>query len=305
MFKRRIPSQKYYANRGNELRAKRSLSNKLTVVKNIVIKLSIVFLLFGIFYVVFFTPVLNIKNVVVEGNKAINGSDVEKIVLSLAGQKKWKMFNNNFLLFDPAEAENAILNNFKNIDVVKIEKKFPETLRVSIKEKPADIAWCNKIRVEKVKNEKNNSGDEISASEIPQCYLSDEQGIIYEKIGDSIADGSIKVFRDEPIEMGVKISDENLKNFIRNIFYNFNNKTGLSLAYLYILPSASRELHLVTNEGWKIYFDLNRGADEQVSDLSAFIKNELKISGSKSIDYDYIDLRVVDRIIVKPKNGVK
>ncbi len=69
-----------------------------------------------------------------------------------------------------------------------------------------------------------------------------------------------------------------------------------------MFPFASRELHLVTNKNWKIYFDLNRGAEEQISVLSAFIKDELKKNDNKSLNYEYIDLRIIDRIIVKPKN---
>jgi cell division septal protein FtsQ len=305
MFKRKIPNQKYYSNRGNDLRARRAFNNKLHIAKDIAVKLSIVLLFGGVIYAIFFTPILAVKDIAVEGNKVVNSDDIRGVIVSVTEQKIFRIFNNNILLISPADMENAIMDRFANIESVKVEKKFPQAVKVAIKEKPADIAWCNKIKVEKVKVEKNVSGEDILASEIPQCYLSDEEGVIYEKIGDNVAAESIKVFRDESIEIGDKISDESLKNFIRKIFYNFNSKTGLDLSYLYILPSASRELHLVTGGGWKIYFDLNRGADEQISDLSAFIKDELKKNNNKSMDYDYIDLRVVDRIIVKQKNETK
>lgn len=303
MFRRKIPNQKYYSNRGNELRARRLLNNKLVVLKNLIIRLSFVFLIGGVFYAVFFTPVLAIKKVAVSGNKVINSADIEGMVMAFAGQKKWKVFSNdNFLLLDSVSLEKAILERFGNMDAATVEKEFPDTINVIIKEKPADIAWCNKIKIEKVKAEKNAPADELSSYEIPQCYLSDENGLIYEKIGDNVTNESIKVFRNEPIEMGSKISDESLKNFIRKIFYGFSDKTGLSLAYLYILPPAERELHLVTNDNLKIYFDLNRSADEQISDLGAFIKNELKVNNNKGLNYEYIDLRIVDRINVKPKS---
>lgn len=305
MLKKRPLSQNYYTNRGNELRSRRALGNKFNIFKNIALKLCIVLFFGGIFYAILFMPVLAIKNVTVEGNKVISSIEIEDIIFTFAGQKKWKIFNNNILFFNSVDMESAISSRFGNIDTVKVEKKFPKTINVIIKEKPADISWCNKIKVEKVADEKKSSSDELSASEIPQCYLSDENGIIYEKIGDNVSADSIKVFRDEPIKIGIKICDDNLKNFIRKIFYDFNNKTGLSLAYLYIPPLESRELHLITSKNWKIYFDLNRGADEQIGDLSAFIKNELKTNDNKNTDYDYIDLRIVDRIIIKLKNESK
>lgn len=305
MFRKQSHSQNYYSNRGNELRSRRALSNKFHIVKNIAIKLCIVLLMGGVFYLILLTPVLGVKNIIIEGNKAINSGEVKEIAIERASQKIYNIFYSNLLILDPADMEGAIRSRFGNIDTVKIEKKYPQTIKVIIKEKPADISWCNKIRVEKITNEKNVPRGELSSYEIPQCYLSDEEGVIYEKVSDSEPENAIKVFRDEPIEMGNNISDENLKNFIRKISYNFNSKTGLSLDYLYLLPLASRELHLVTSENLKIYFDLNRGADEQISDLSAFIKNELKAIGDKNINYEYIDLRVVDRIIVKPKNETK
>ncbi|MDP3057190.1 MAG: FtsQ-type POTRA domain-containing protein [bacterium] len=305
MFRGRSSSQNYYSNRGSEPRGRRALSNKLHAIKNFVIRMSVVFLIGGIIYEIFFTPILAVKNVIVEGNKVVNSDEIREMIISRANQKIFKMINNNLLLIDPAGMESAVINRFGNINAVKIEKKFPQTIKVIITEKPADISWCNKIKIEKITNDKNAPSDEVLSYEIPQCYLSDENGLIYEKIGDSVSGGSVKVFRDEPIEMGIKIGDENLKNFIRKISYDFNNKTGLNLAYLYILPLAERELHLITNENLKIYFDLNRGADEQISDLSAFIKDELKKNGNKSMNYEYIDLRIVDRINVKPKNEAK
>jgi len=305
MFRKRTHSQNYYTNHGNELRSRRAFSNKLHIIKNFALKLCAVILFGGIIYIILFTPVLAVKNIDIEGNKAINSDEVKQIIILLASQKKWKIFNNNLLLIDPAKIESAIKSRFANIDAIRIEKKFPQTVKVVIKEKSADILWCNKIIVQKIADEKKASSDEAPANGISQCYLSDEQGIIYEKIGDTAASDVIKVFRDEPIAIETKISDENLKNFIRNIFYNFNSKTGLKLAYLYMLPPASRELHLITREKMTIYFDLNRGADEQVDVLNAFLKNELKENNNKSIDYDYIDLRVVDRIYFKAKNQVK
>lgn len=305
MFKKRQLSQNYYTNRGNELRSRRALSNKFHSIKNIVFKLCIVLLFLGMLYAIFFTPVLAVKNVIVEGNKAVNGSEIQEAVLSFTGRKILKIFNNNLFFVSSADLKSIIVNQYDNIESVEIEKKYPATIKIIIKEKPADIAWCNKIKIEKAVIEKNISADQFLASEIPQCYLSDENGLIYKKIGDNIPSNSVKVFQDESINEGSKIADENLKNFIRNIFYNFNDKTGLNLAYLYMLPPASRELHLVTSENMKIYFDLNRSADEQLSDLSAFIKDELKKKDNKSINYDYIDLRIVDRIIVLPKSEDK
>lgn len=304
MFKRRS-NQNYYSNRGNDLRSRRALANKLHIVKDILIKLCIIFLLAGMIYVIMFSPVFAVKDVTIEGNRVVNTGEIDEIIRFFVSQKKWKFFTINLLLVDPLELENIIKNRFGSIDSVKIEKEFPKTIRVIIREKPADISWCNKIRVEKFTGEKNIPNDELSAYEIPQCYLSDENGLVYEKVGDNVSGDSVKVFRDEPIKTGDKISDDNLKNFIRKIFHNFNGKTGLSLAYLYILPPAERELHLITTENLKIYFDLNRDADEQISDLSAFIKNELKVNGNKSLDYEYIDMRVIDRINVKPKNETK
>jgi hypothetical protein len=305
MFRKHAHNQNYYPNRGNELRNRRALSNKLHIVKNIFFKLCVILLFGGIFYVIFFTPILSVKNITIDGNKAINTGDIEGVVAPLINRKILSVLNSNLLLIDTSEIENAVKNRFINIETVRVEKKYPLTIKVTITEKPADIAWCNKIRVEKVSDGKKVSGDEFLASEIPQCYLSDENGIAYEKIGDNVPSNAVKVFQDQSIEIGSKVSDENLKNFIRNIFYNFNNKTGLNLSYLYILPLASRELHLVTDENLKIYFDLNRTADGQISDLTAFIKNEPKTNGNLSKNYDYIDLRIVDRIFVQPKTEVK
>lgn len=294
MFRRRLHSQNYYSNRGNKMRSRRALGNIFRTIKNLAGKTCVVFLFGGIIYAILFTPLLAVKNVIVEGNKAITSGEIEKIIISLAVQKIFKIFNNNLLLINPADMESAITNRFGNIDNVKVEKKFPQTIKIIIAEKPADISWCNKITIEKVAKDKNSSKEKAAALETAQCYLSDEDGIVYQKIINEASANSIKVFRNEPISMGVRISDDATKIFIRKLAANFNKKTGLVFSQFYAPDISSRELHAITDKGWKIYFDLNRDTIDQLDVLNSALKNTIPETDKAKMDY--INLLVPDRV---------
>jgi len=104
---------------------------------------------------------------------------------------------------------------------------------------------------------------------------------------------------DAPIAIGSKVADDRLKNFIRQIANDFNQKTGLPVVSLYIPSVASKEVHLLTDEGWKIYLDVNRDLDGQILVLNNVLKNGIPQPDRQKMDY--IDLRVENRVYYKTK----
>ncbi len=295
----RASSRNYYSSRPNNYKSRRIFKYKFLFVKKLIIKIIAVFFLTGIFYAIFFSSFFEIKNINISGNHAVDGGEIKEIVNALSSRKKLKFINNNLLFIQDREIQQKIIESFNSVKSVGVIKKFPNEMEIIISEKPADISWCNKITVEKIPIEAKFSVDENMASEFSQCYLSDEDGFIYKKKGESAPNESVNVFRDEKISIGEKISDEKLKNFIRQIIAGFTRKTGLNISYLYVLPASSRELHLVTSVNWKIFFDLNRDADDQINILNAFLKNQIFENNIQNIDY--IDLRIIDRVYYKEK----
>lgn len=293
--------------RRSEAAYSRLAKNRSASLRSLSVKILILLICAGIIYLTFFSSVFKVAKFDVTGNETVNADEIRQIAENIAGKKVLKIFNNNLILIKTEDVEKAIREKFNSINTVSVTKKIPKTLKISIMEKSADILWCNKIKVEKVsslaKIADNNSeaaGVENLASDAFQCYFSDEANIIYAKVRGGAPANGVKIFKDDLINIGDKIADDAVKNFIRGLAKNFNFKTGLEFSYLYLPPAASRELHLIVKDGWKIYFDLNRDAVSQLDVLSSVWREAIPENYKNNMEY--IDLRVPGRVPWKPKN---
>lgn len=293
--------------RRSELAYSRLAKNRSVFFQSLLFKILILLICAGVVYLLFFSSVFKVAKIIIVGNTTVNADEIRQTVDNIANKKVFKFFNNSLILIKTDEVEKAIREKFNSVNSASAVKKFPETLAISITEKPADILWCNKIKVEKasaVSRALDNNPAPVFQENLPQealqCYFSDEANIIYRKAESGAPVNSVRVFRDDSINIGDKIADDAVKNFIRGLVKNFNYKTGLEFSYLYLPSISSRELHLFAKGGWKIYFDLNRPADDQLDDLNSVWREAIPESYKNNMEY--IDLRVPGRVPWKPKN---
>ncbi len=279
------------------------------IVKGLFLKLFVLTAVILAIYLLVFSEFFRIKNVIVSGNRAIGEEEIKKEILDFSRKKFLKIFPRNLIFVKTADLESVVKSRFNNVvSGIAVKKVFPATVKVEIKEKPRDISWCNKVKIERIgqaakksaQNEPNTSEAQNAppASESAKCFFADENNVIYEKSGTEPS-GSIMVFTDASIAIGYKIADDQLKNFIRQIASEFNSQTGLPVVSAYIPSIASREVHLLTGEGWKVYLDVNRDLDGQILVLNNVLKNSILQPDRQKLDY--IDLRVENRVYYKIK----
>lgn len=302
-------SGRYFSSsiRRSGLAYSRVAKNRSMSIKSLLSKILLILVFAGVGYALFFSPVFKASKINVSGNNTVSADEIRSVAENISNRKVYRFFNNNLILIKSEEIEKAIREKFNNVSSASAVKKFPQTLDIVIVEKPADILWCNRIKVEKISSAAKiaESGqpptaEEASHQEASQCFFGDELNMIYAKSQDGAASPGIRIFRDDPIAIGDRIADESLKNFIRTLARDFNFKTGLEYSYLYLPAISSRELHLVTKGGWKIFFDLNRPAEDQLDVLNSVWREA--IPEKYKNDMEYIDLRVQDRVPWKPRN---
>jgi len=280
-------------------RRERARRNIFFALRSIIYKIMILAVLGGAFYFLFFSSFFSVKNIEISGNNLIAGEEIKKAVMEVADRKIFKIFSNNLLLIRKADIEDSIKSKFSNITTLEVDRKFPGSLKIAVKEKPIDILWCNAIKVEKIIAKKSAEEKEPVLTEAYQCYFSDEENNVYRKAEGEMGKNSIKVFRDEGINLGARIGDDELKKFIREINANFASKIGLAVNYLYLPSISLREMRIFTAKGWKAYFDTTRSANEQIDVLNNVLKTAM--TEKEKEELDYVDLRVVDRVYFKVK----
>jgi hypothetical protein len=98
---------------------------------------------FLIFYFVLFSEFFAIKKIDIKGNQTISSESIEEAIKKKSFASVLGIFfESNFFLNNKEKTEENLLEKFPEIKNIKIEKKFPDALKVEITEKNPLILWC-------------------------------------------------------------------------------------------------------------------------------------------------------------------
>jgi hypothetical protein len=133
----------------------------------------VVFFLFVVFvfFLIAYVPsrsALQIKDVVVKGNKVLLGKTVEQKAKEELFGKYWYFFPKTNILFYPAKTLSIELKNFfPRIENLSVELNTSRVLTISIKEREPFALWCGREVLE------IESGD--------ACFYLDNQGFVFDR----------------------------------------------------------------------------------------------------------------------------
>jgi cell division septal protein FtsQ len=241
------------------------------------------FSFFGIsFWVLFFSNYTEIKEIQVKSNK-IERKSIEEIFYNFQKEKYFNFISkNNFFLFPQKAFKNKIKNQFELAREVNFENSFPGIFRVEVMEREAIVVWCSQ----------------------DQCFLMDEQGVIFREITENEKKesfGEYLIVRDDSIRRGAlgdKIEDGQLTVFINNTKDKLKEELELKIEREITTPSLlSQEIRIKTDEGWQLYLDTRQNIEEQIS----LLKEVLGGSIENKDKLEYVDLRVEGKVIYKTK----
>ncbi|MFA5777032.1 MAG: FtsQ-type POTRA domain-containing protein [Parcubacteria group bacterium] len=247
-----------------------------------------IFLLFAVSlaYILFLSPFLEIRKVYLEGTIELNREDVNNKINEVLAKKTLNLISrNNFILFPYSKIKSELLGGFKKISNVKIEKIFPDSIKVKITERKSLLIWCS----------------------AGPCFIIDENGYAYtgadfesEEIKQnnllSIIDNSGK-----PVIMGEKILNDNYIKFAISLKDELDRETGIKVNSEYHTGSKmADEVKVKTEEGWEIYFSAVLPIEDSVRTLKTFLDKEID-QGERS-KLEYVDLRAENRAYYKFKD---
>lgn len=239
-------------------------------------------------YALFFSPLLNIKSVIVNGAQDLKKEDIASVSSDILKQKYFfnTLHRSNLILLNTDEIKTALQDRFKRIESVEITKKFPDKLFIKIKEWESSLVFC--------------SGD--------QCFVVDSNGKAYARAdfhNSELGEQSLLVLRDlsqkniiqENIDM-----DSGLINFLENIEDRLSSELNLNTKQEWSTPLlVSGDLRAETTEGWKVYFNYNIGTEKEIEMLKTVLNNSL--DDDKRSNLEYVDLRLDNKVYYKLKNA--
>jgi len=247
---------------------------KRKINKRVIIAIIPLFVLAGLVYLLFCSPVFDIKKTEISGNKEIKSEEIQNI-LSCA----------NIFLFSGKKIKNELLERIPKIAELEIEKNiFKRELKIKLSEREEIGIAC----------QANPAFAEATAG---KCFYIDKDGVIFENAPQT--SGSlitlINDFSGRNIKLGEKIFDEKFIGLIFEIKEEMLVGMNLKIKSFDSMNFPIQNVKAMTSEGWYAFFNFNNNIKSQLSALKVALKEKIKIRTG----LEYVDLRIENRIYYK------
>ncbi|MEW6407448.1 MAG: FtsQ-type POTRA domain-containing protein [Patescibacteria group bacterium] len=238
-----------------------------------------------IIYFLFYYNYFQIKKIVVINSKITHDYEIEENVFSTLSTNRFYIFpGKNIFLINKQQIATNLKNRFSNINDVSVSRIYPDVLKIKIQEKLPKIIW---------------------QTEKSLTYFVDANGEIFLEVSGISGNGNetnlpkIKDLSDKSVVLFENVLFPKHINFILKLNERLPQE-GIKISFFEIPAKLAGEIHLVTDEGWKIYFNIEKDAEAQISNLRLALTDEIK---ERKINLDYIDLRIENWVYYKMRTG--
>ena len=212
-------------------------------------------------YFVVISAKFKISEVEISGIEKISSEEIKNFIAVESSER--------IFLMNKVELTNKILHKFPLIESVNLKKDFPQTLKLTIKERGDFAVLCNNENLQ-------------------NCFKIDRNGVIFEVLNSMQPDNLIIIKEsDGELLLGSNLVDKNIILLISNIQKNLNDNFQISVKTVFVANS----LVFTTSENWKIYFDPTTDIDLQITKMNILLRDEIPANIRKNLQYIYLQYK--------------
>ena len=264
-------------------RLKRSQErHKINFQKSKIIFFWTLFLILVLGYIFLFSPIFEIKQINISGNKTIKEEEIKDSLNNFLNKQALIFFNkNNLFLATSGRIKSVLDKEFPKIASVQISKSIIKRfINLKIIERKEVGIFCREKK----------------------CYYIDQHGIAFEKAPETRGT-LILVIKDESqslIRIGEEVIKEDKLITLIQIKQRLTSQLGLGILNFEIKSGILRDLRANINQEWYVLFDWSKDLEKQVKALRLILSEKIKKDRS---NLDYIDLRIDGRAYYKLKEN--
>ncbi|MGA2666506.1 MAG: FtsQ-type POTRA domain-containing protein [Patescibacteria group bacterium] len=218
----------------------------------------ILILLGGIYYFIFQSPYFQIKNIIVDQNMP---PQVTQYLAQYKGQ--------NIFTFQPNAIRDNLLAKYPELVSINVARGIPDAIKVTFSQRSPVLVWQTGA----------------------QFYLVDALGTAYIEVSDP---GGLIVVKDNKsllVKSEQQVVTDNFIKFVSSVKSKLD-ANGLPVDHFEI-NETTFQVDAALKSGILIKFDITRSVDDQMSELTAFLKDHANEATQ------YIDLRVAGKVFYK------
>lgn len=225
---------------------------------------------------IFYLPKFRVKDIDVSKLKTLSQDEIKEAAKEILSAKLMGLLPADNILLAPVEKiKTELKSEFLRIKEVKINRHWPDILKMDILERSTWAVFCQK----------------------DDCYLSDDEGLLFAPAPEFEGNLLLKLHDERSSVEQFAAGDFvlNQKNFtLISEFKNELEKTEKLVSKI-ILKDDQQEFYL---ENWKIILDFEINKETAIKNLFLALA-EIGVLENR---LDYIDLRFDDKIFYKFKN---
>lgn len=232
--------------------------------------------LIGFFYLFFYSALLRINKITVSGTDSFETLNaIQQITRQVAERKYFWWPADNYFIFSAGKTEEKILTEL-NLASIKIEKKFPQTLKIEASEKKPVLIWREK-------------GD---------YFYVDSEGIVLKAVRQENINYDLPLVgyaTTTTVIVGRPVIGREQVAFIAETTKEMGQEIKGIEVVRTTVSEEDNQIYFYTAGGWYVIFSEDNDLQEQIENLKDFWEQKKDTLGQ----LEYVDLRVKGRIYYK------